>query len=287
MAQQSNSRMERGAGRVMIDRVPFSVDLALKALADVEQLILIGARTPVAFFAYPGKPSVLIPEHCKVIPLTQPGDDVALALEQLADAVGADAFRPTVVAERNATVLPTGPLTAAAVIQAIGVLSPDNAIICDESVSSGRESFKSTFGAAPHDFLQITGGAIGIGLPLATGASVACPDRKVILMQADGSGMYTPQALWTQAREQLDVVTVIFANRSYAILHNELKMMGAGEPGRNARRMLDLDQPAIDWVHMAQAAGVEAARAVDTASFIDLLRAAIARKGPFLMEAVI
>jgi acetolactate synthase-1/2/3 large subunit len=222
-----------------------------------------------------------------VIPLTQPGDDVPMALEQLADALGADASPSPVVAERTATALPTGPLTAAAVIHAIGVLSPDNAIICDESVSSGRESFKSTFGAAPHDFLQITGGAIGIGLPLATGASVACPDRKVILMQADGSGMYTPQALWTQAREQLDVVTVIFANRSYAILHNELKMMGAGEPGRNARRMLDLDQPAIDWVHMAQAAGVEAARAVDTTSFIDLLRAAIARKGPFLIEAVI
>ncbi|NGM86834.1 acetolactate synthase large subunit [Parapusillimonas sp. SGNA-6] len=287
MAQQSNSRMERGAGRVMIDRVPFSVDLALKALQDVEQLILIGARTPVAFFAYPGKPSVLIPEHCEVISLTQPGDDVPLALEQLADAVGADASFAPGVAERSAKDLPTGPLTAAAVIQAIGVLSPDHAIICDESVSSGRDSFKSTFGAAPHDFLQITGGAIGIGLPLATGAAVACPDRKVILMQADGSGMYTPQALWTQAREQLDVVTVIFANRSYAILHNELKMMGAGEPGRNARRMLDLDQPAIDWVHLAQAAGVEAARAVDTASFIDLLRAALGRKGPFLIEAVI
>jgi acetolactate synthase-1/2/3 large subunit len=287
MAQQANGRMERGAGRVMIDRVPFSVDLALKALQDVEQLILVGARTPVAFFAYPGKPSVLVPENCQVISLTQPSDDLPLALEQLADALGADASSPVITAERTATALPTGPLTAAAIIQAIGVLSPENAIICDESVSSGRDSFKSTFGAAPHDFLQITGGAIGIGMPLATGASVACPDRKVILMQADGSGMYTLQALWTQAREQLDVVTIIFANRSYAILHNELKMMGAGEPGRNARRMLDLNEPAIDWVHMAQAAGVEAARAVDTASFIDLLRAALSRKGPFLIEAVI
>src|SRR5690606_25484908 len=194
---------------------------------------------------------------------------------------------PVKTAERSATTLPVGALNAAAISQAIGVLSPENAIICDESVSSGRDSFKSTFGAAPHDFLQITGGAIGIGIPLATGAAVACPDRKVILMQADGSGMYTLQALWTQAREQLDVVTIVFANRSYAILHNELKMVGAGEPGRNARRMLDLDNPTFDWVHMAKASGVDAARATDAESFVDLLRSALGRKGPFLIEAVI
>ncbi|HUG58828.1 MAG TPA: acetolactate synthase large subunit [Candidimonas sp.] len=287
MAQQSNGRIERGAGRVTIDRVPFSVDLALKTFADTEQLILIGAKTPVAFFAYPDKPSVLVPDTCKSIALTEPGDDVVQAIDALADAIGVDSATTAQISERTATQLPTGPLNAAAIIQAIGVLSPENAIICDESVSSGRDSFKSTFGAAPHDFLQITGGAIGIGIPLATGAAVACPNRKVILMQADGSGMYTLQALWTQAREQLDVVTIIFANRSYAILHNELKMVGAGEPGRNARRMLDLDNPAFDWVLMAQASGVEAARASDAESFADLLRTAISRKGPFLIEAVI
>jgi acetolactate synthase-1/2/3 large subunit len=286
MAQQANGRIERGAGRVVIDRVPFSVDLALKALEGTEQLILIGARTPVAFFAYPNKPSVLIPEGCEVISMTRPGDDLPQALQALADAVGVTADNKPVLAERNAIELPTGTLNPASIIQAIGVLCPENAIICDESVSSGRDSFKSTFGAAPHDFLQITGGAIGIGIPLATGAAVACPDRKVILMQADGSGMYTLQALWTQAREQLDVVTIIFANRSYAILHNELKQVGAGEPGVNARKMLDLDQPAFDWVHMAKAAGVEAARASDAAGFIDLLRNAVSRKGPFLIEAV-
>jgi acetolactate synthase-1/2/3 large subunit len=287
MAQQANGRIERGAGRVVIDRVPFSVDLAVKALDGTEQLILIGARTPVAFFAYPNKPSVLVPQGCKILPLTQPADDLAQALHALAEAVGVTQAHNPVVAERSATELPTGTLSPASIIQAIGVLCPENAIICDESVSSGRESFKSTFGAAPHDFLQITGGAIGIGIPLATGAAVACPDRKVILMQADGSGMYTPQALWTQAREQLDVLTIVFANRSYAILHNELKQVGAGEPGVNARKMLDLDQPAFDWVHMAKAAGVEGARATDLSTFIDLLRSAVKRKGPFLIEAVI
>ena len=287
LAQQSNSRVERGAGRVPIDRVPFSVDLALKTFADTEQLILVGAKTPVAFFAYPGKPSVLVPPTCQSIALTRSTDDHAEALEALADAVGANQAVATVASKCDASQLPIGQLNAAAIIQAIGALCPENAIICDEAVSSGRDSFKSTFGAAPHDFLQITGGAIGIGLPLATGAAVACPDRKVILMQADGSGMYTLQALWTQAREQLDVVTIIFANRSYAILHNELKLVGAGEPGRNARRMLDLDNPAFDWVHMAKAAGVEAARATDATSFVDILRSALSRKGPFLIEAVI
>ena len=287
MAQQSNARMQRGAGRVPVDRVPFSVDLALAALAGTEQLILIGSRAPVAFFAYPNKPSLLAPEGCEVIDLTRPTDDLADALAQLADAVGVAASDKPILAEPVRSALPTGALNAASIIQTIGLLMPENTILCDESVTSGRDAFKSTFGAAPHDLLQITGGAIGIGLPLAAGAAVACPDRKVILMQADGSAMYTMQALWTHAREQLDIVTIVFANRSYAILHNELKMVGAGEPGRNARRMLDLDDPAFDWVMMARASGVEAVRATSADSFADALKAALARKGPFLIEAVI
>ena len=287
MAQQANARIERGAGRVPIERVPFAVDAALKALEGTEQLILVGSRVPVAFFAYPGKPGVLIPQDCEVITLAPASHNLPDALEQLAEAVGATSDVDVQLAERGRLDLPTGQLNASSVIQAIGALCPENAIICDESVSSGRDSFKWTWNAAPHDFLQITGGAIGIGIPLATGAAVACPDRKVILMQADGSGMYTPQALWTQAREDLDVLTIIFANRSYAILHNELKMMGAGQPGRNARRMLDLDTPPVDWVSMATAMGVEAARASDTHTFVDLMRSALSRRGPFLIEAVI
>jgi acetolactate synthase-1/2/3 large subunit len=287
MAASSNSRVERGLGRVMIDRVPFSVDLALATFADTEQLILVGAKTPVAFFAYPGKPSVLVPQACATIALTRPSDDLAEALHALAEAVGASQAVAAVATFAHSREAPSGALSAAGIIEAIAALSPENAIVCDESVSSGRNAFSSTYGMAPHDFLQITGGAIGLGLPMATGAAVACPERKVILMQADGSGMYTLQALWTQARERLDVLTIIFANRTYAILHNELKQVGAGEPGQNARRMLDLVDPAFDWVHMANAAGVEAARATDAASFADLLRTGLARKGPFLIEAVI
>ena len=183
--------------------------------------------------------------------------------------------------------LPSGVLTPLAIARALAVLSPEGAILCDESVSSGREFFPVTYEAAPHDYLQLTGGAIGLGLPMAVGAAIACPDRKVIGLQADGSAMYTVQALWTQAREALDVVTIVFANRRYNILHNELQMVGAGEPGRNARRMLDLVEPALDWVHLAMGLGVEAARANDAAQFNDLLRQAVSRRGPFLIEAVI
>lgn len=287
MAQQSNGRMERGAGRVAIERVPFNVDLALKALAGTEQLILIGARIPVAFFAYPGKPGVLIPPECDVIDMIEPGEDISQALQALADAVGVTPDITPIRVNYAPVPLPSGTFDASAIIQSIGALCPENAIICDESVTSGRDAFRHTTTTAPHDFLQITGGAIGIGIPLAAGAAVACPDRKVILMQADGSGMYTLQGLWTHAREQLDVVTIIFANRSYAILHGELKNVGAGTAGVNARQMLDLDNPAFDWVAMAKAAGVEAARAQDTATFNDLLRSALSRKGPFLIEAVI
>src|SRR5205085_8689410 len=183
--------------------------------------------------------------------------------------------------------LPGGALNPIAIATALAALMPEQAILCDESVSSGRSLFQYTRNLPPHDYLQLTGGAIGLGLPMATGAAIACPGRKVISLEADGSGMYTVQALWTQARESLDVVTIIYANRAYAILHGELRQVGAGEAGANARRMLDLDQPALDWVRLAQGMGVEAVRVETAEAFGDALRAALGRKGPFLIEAVI
>jgi len=287
LAQQSNARMERGAGRVPIERVPYNVDHALETFAGTEQVILVGAKAPVAFFLYPGKPSSMLPPACTVIELAGRDTDLAGALEALADELRVPS---SVVPERAApaqTNLPSGRLTPGAITQALSALMPEHSIVCDESVSSGRSFFPPTFGARPHDFLQLTGGAIGIGLPLAVGAAIACPDRKVIVLQADGSGMYTPQALWTQARERLDVLTIVFANRRYAILQAELKNVGAGEPGRNARRMLDLDDPSLDWVSLARGMGVEAGRADTAEGFADQLRAALAQRGPFLIEAVL
>lgn len=200
LAQQSNARVERGAGRVAIDRVQYKVDLALADLKDIRQLILVGAKAPVAFFAYPGKPSRVTPEDCEIMELSPPGGDLAHALNWLADELGVANSAQPLLQQRVRPELPRGGLTIDAIAVAIGALLPEHAIVCDESVTSGRNFFRFTHGAAPHDFLQLTGGAIGEGLPMALGAAVACPGRKVICLQADGSGMYTNQALWTYAR---------------------------------------------------------------------------------------
>jgi acetolactate synthase-1/2/3 large subunit len=287
MAQQANGRMQRGAGRVALDRVPYVIDQAVATFADTEQLILLGAKAPVGFFAYPGKPGSMLPEGCLVLDLYAEGEDPVAAIEALADAVGVTQAPPARLSQRHSPDMPAGKLTPEAIAVALARLMPADSIICDESVTSGRDFFRSTYGAEPHDFLQLTGGAIGIGLPLATGAAIACPDRKVIVLQADGSGMYTVQALWTHARERLDVVTIVFSNRRYQILLGELKNVGAGAPGENASRMLNLDDPALDWVKLAGAMGVEAARADTAGRFADLLASTCRRKGPFLIEAMI
>lgn len=291
LAQQSNARIERGAGRVAIERVLYNVDAALTDLAEIEQVILVGAKAPVAFFAYPGKPGSVLPPECQVFCYASPEDDAALALEALAEGMSLSA----VAGHESRAMLsapwlperPTGVLAPAAIMALVGRLMPEYSIVCDEAITSGHTFFKYTWGAAPHDFLQLTGGAIGEGMPLGTGAALACPERKVICLQADGSGMYTLQALWTQARERLDVVTVIFANRSYAILRGELKQVGAGEAGRNAGRMLDLVDPALDWVKLAAGMGVEATRVDSIAGFEAAFSSAMGRRGPFLIEALI
>lgn len=285
MAQQSNGRIERGAGRVQINRVPYPVDQAIEVLAGFEQIVLVGAKFPVVFFGYPNKPSTPVPAGCESFTLADPSDDLPGALEALASSVGAG--RPTLTAAPAIPDFASGKLTPETIAITLGRMLPEDAIVCDESVTSGRDFFRFTFGSAQHDWLQVTGGAIGGGMPLATGAALACPDRKVINLQADGSAMYTNQALWTMAREELDVCVIIFSNRRYAILQGELKGVGAGEPGRNAQRMLDLDNPALDWVKIAGGMGVDAARADTAEGFTELFEKATKTKGPFLIEAVI
>ncbi|HEY0296217.1 MAG TPA: acetolactate synthase large subunit [Bordetella sp.] len=285
LAQQSNRRMARGRGRLIVPRVPFAVDQAVEALGGLDMLVLVGSHPPAAFFGYPGKPRLLAPPDCDVHTLVEPGGDALHALAWLADELGLPA-RTAAVESVSAPVLPGADqmLDADAAMQTMAALLPEGAILCDESVSSGRSLFRFTDAAAPHDYLQITGGSIGCGLPLATGASVACPDRKVICFEGDGSGMYTLQALWTQARERLDVVTLILANRSYRILQGELKGVGIAEPGEQAHRMLDLVDPALDWVALARGQGVEAVAVETVAGLADAIKAALARRGPFLIE---
>jgi len=283
LAQTSNARIARGAGRTPIDRVPYPVDQAVAALAGVKHLILVGAVVPVGFFAYPNKPGRMAPPDCQIHLLARPEHDAADALARVADAIGAEKAR-----QPSATRPPParGAVTSEAVAQTLAALLPDDTIIVDESVSFGRAFFPGTHDAAPHDWLQITGGAIGCGIPLATGAAIGAPGRRVVGLQADGSAMYTLQGLWTQARERLDVTTVILANRKYAILLGEYQGVGAN-PGRTALDMLDLGNPDLDWVRLANGMGVEAARADTMETFADLFSQANTRSGPFVIELVV
>ena len=247
-AQTFNRRMERGAGRVSVERIPYPVDQALKTLEGVKHIVLVGSRIPVAFFAYPDKPSLLAPKDTQFTTLSTIEEDSVHALEWLADELGAKA-QPIEPAKYGPMEFATGSkIDSLTLAQSIGRLIPENGIVTDEGVSTGRGFFPSTRNAHPHTWLQNMGGSIGIGMPMATGAAIACPDRKVLSIQADGSAMYTIQALWTQARENLDVTTVLLNNKSYAILRHELANVGAQNVGRKALDMLDLSRPDLDFV---------------------------------------
>eukprot|EP01037_Dinobryon_pediforme_P005785 gene5785-5848_t len=283
MAQTSNARIERGEGRHAIDRIPYPVDQAIASLEGVKHVILVGAKKPVGFFAYPGKPGYMFPEDAEVHVLARMEHDLAATLEALADTLDA---APVAARPGSRGEVAKGAISSLALGQSLSALLPENAIVVDESVSFGRGLYPGTHHAAPHDWLQLTGGAIGDGLPMATGAAVACPDRRVVTLQADGSAMYTVQALWTQARERLNVTTVILANRKYAILLGELANVGAN-PGRVALDMMDLGNPDLDWVKIAEGMGVPAAKAETMEQFNDLFASANRSEGPFLIELVI
>jgi len=279
------ARQERGAGIPSVERLAYLAEFAQMQLGDAAHLIAVDTPAPVSFFAYPGKASSLTPEGATVIQVGGTANDPVAMLEAVADALGAPTTVEVAAASRPA--LPTGELTSQTVAEAIGALLPEGAIVADEANTSGLFIPGATAGAPRHDWLCLTGGSIGIGLPFATGAAVACPDRKVLCLQADGSAMYTLQALWTQVREGLDVTTVIFANRSYAVLNMELNRVGAEAGGPKAKEMLDLTQPELDFVALATGMGVSATRATTAEEFNEQLAAALATPGPSVIEAVI
>jgi acetolactate synthase I/II/III large subunit len=285
------ARHERGAGTPAVSRLAYLPEAAVGQLAGTRHLILAGARSPVSFFAYPGTPGSLVPADCRVHVLAEPGDNVAGALASLADLVAATA-QPRLQSPRRPALpgrpgLPGGELTAQAAAAIIGALLPEDAIVCDEAATSSVFLPAATAGAPPHDWLALTGGAIGQGLPLAAGAAIACPRRPVIALEADGSAMYTISALWTHAREQLDITTVIFSNRSYAILAMELDRVGAVATGEAARSLLSLSRPPLDFTALAAGMGVPASRADTAEEFAAHLRQALAEPGPHLIEAII
>jgi acetolactate synthase-1/2/3 large subunit len=285
VAETFPARMVRGAGLPDVAKLPYPPEVAIKALAGTRHLVLAGAVSPVHFFGYPGLPGTPVPEDCAVHVLSRPGEDGVAALEQLAGQVAAGAEPELLEASRPE--LPTGRLAPRAVSAVVGALLPERAIVVDEAITSGVGIAELTSGAPRHDWLSLTGGAIGDGLPMAVGAAVACPDRPVVVLQADGSAMYTVQALWTMAREQLDVTVVLYDNASYAILQGELARVGAAGGGERAGQLLDLGGPALDFVALATGMGVPATRAETAEELAGQLRTALAEPGPHLVQAVL
>ena len=278
-----SSRIERGAGRVTLERIPYAVGLAVEYLKEFKHIVTVETTEPIAFFSYPDKPSLLKSPGTSVHSLVEMGEDGAAGLQMLVEALGAT-NTAALLQPRSDAPPPSGALTPATIAQALAAALPENCILVDESLTTGRETMGLTVGAAPHDLINNMGGSIGYGTPVATGAALACPERRVFCMVGDGSAMYTIQSLWTQAREGLNITTIIFANNSYAILKAEYANMGAGAPGARALAMIDIDRPRIDWLAMAKSMGVPAV-AVDTAeAFHKAMADSVNEAGPCLIE---
>jgi len=280
------ARLQRGVGRVPVERLPYFAEMAVDHMQGLENMVFVGSGPPVSFFAYPGKPSWLSPEGAQLCELADARTDAVDALRRLADALGAP-DSPLTVQEAVTHSYDEGKLTRQSAGAITAELLPENAIVSDEAGTSGGPFWSCCASAPQHDWMVITGGSIGQGLPLATGAAVACPDRKVIALQADGSGMFTVQALWTMAREKLDVTTIIMKNESYGILNIELGRVGIDNPGPKALALLDLTNPSLDWVSISEGMGVPAVRAETSGEFHDALADALADPGPRLIEAVL
>ena len=277
------SRLQRGVGIPRVDRVQYVLEQGIEQFKDIRQLILVGARAPIAYFAYPGKISAFTSPDCEIHTLASPGEDYVGALAALAAALSVrETALPVEGVDRPP--LPSGQITLPGLAAAVGALLPENAIVVDESMTSGRGLMAATKGAPPHDWLGNTGGSIGIALPLAVGAAIACPDRRVLCLTADGSGMYTAQALWTMAREGLNITTVVFANHDYAVLKREFSYLGVGEPGPRAADMFEIGRPDLDWTLLAKGMGVPGTRVTSLEAFGKLLRAGLSGEGPTLIE---
>jgi acetolactate synthase I/II/III large subunit len=285
-AEMLPARLERGAGLPAVERLAYWPELSSAQLDGLEHLILADAKAPVSFFAYPGKNSSLVSDGCEVHELSPPTSDVLRSLEELVEALGAADAKP-LLQQRSMPPRPEGRLTAEKVCQAIGAILPEGAIVSDEAITSGWTLPANTAGAPRHDLLTLTGGAIGQGLPVAVGAAIACPDRPVIALEADGSALYTIQSLWTMAREQLDVTVVIFNNRAYKILDAELARLDGQSAGRKAKAQLDLGDPDLDFVKLGTGLGVPSRRVHTAEQLTGALDQAIADPGPQLIEVVI
>ena len=276
-------RLERGAGLPAVERVAYVLEQGIEQFKDIRQLILVGAAAPRAYFAYPNRDTAFTAPNCAIHKLAEANEDSVGALIALAESLSLHE-QSAIVEREGRPQLPGGEITLLGLAAVVGALLPENAIVVDESMTSGRGLMAATKGASPHDWLGNTGGSIGIAMPMAVGAAVGCPDRRVLCLTADGSGMYTLQALWTMAREGLNVTTVVFANRSYAVLKREFSYLGVGEPGPRALEMFEIGRPDLDWVSMGKGMGVPSTRVASLQEFAEALRRGFEAEGPTLIE---
>ena len=281
-ANRYAARMASGRGRFQPQRIAYFPEPAERQLAGLTTLFLVEAQAPVSFFGYPSRRSTLHPEDCAVQLLADESEDGVAALAALAQGAA-----PALAQDSRPTLPPDIPLTPDSIGAVVAALLPEGAMISDEMISAGEAVWRHLLNAAPHDHMPVTGGSIGQGLPVALGAAIACPDRKSVALQADGSAMYTFQSLWTIARENLDVTTVIFANRRYRILDIEMQRTGAHGFGKNANDMIDIGRPDLDWVKLSEGMGVEASRATTTTELAGQFGAAMRNRGPRLIEVVL
>lgn len=277
------ARMERGAGAPSVERIPYVREQATELLSEFRQLILVGASAPVAYFAHPGKNDVLTSPKCEIHALASPGEDYVGALDALAEALSLRGNQ-SLAQKTERPPMPSGAITLAGLATTVAALLAESAIVVDESMTSGRGMMAATKGSPPHDWLANTAGSIGIAMPLAVGAAVACPARRVLCLTADGSGMYTSQALWTIAREGLNVTTVVFANRDYAVLKREFANLGIGNPRTRASNLFEIGRPDLDWVSLAKGMGVPGTRVTSLDAFAKALRNGFQSEGPTLIE---
>ncbi|HUO35785.1 MAG TPA: acetolactate synthase large subunit [Candidatus Acidoferrum sp.] len=286
LAPYNFARIERGVGTPPVTRIPYVPGQAAELLKDFRRLILVGADAPVAYFAHPARNAVLSPAGCDIHALAVPGEDYIGTLEALASEFPLRG-KEVVTEKSERLAMPSGAITLPGLADAVAALLPEGTIVADESMTSGRAMLSVAKGAAPHDWLACTGGAIGIALPQAVGAAIACPDRKVLCLTADGSGMYTLQALWTMARERLNITTVVFANREYSVLKREFASFGLGAPGARALDMFEIGRPDLDWTLLAEGMGVAARKATTLDDFGKALEAGFDAQGPTLVEVVL
>ena len=277
------SRIRRGSGLPIVEQVPYFAEMAEEFLKNTSNMVFIGTNAPVSFFAYPGKKSYLAPDEANIIDLCSPNQDGLSALKALSDEAGSSQINSELIQSGVIDIPTSGKLDQSTLGPLLASLMPEDAIVSDESATSGMLVTPHTWKAKPHDWLALTGGSIGQGLPLAVGAAIAKPDRPIITLHGDGGALYTIQALWTQARESLNITNIIFANNSYEILKIELDRVGAVQTGDRAESMLSLDNPKIDWIQLSKSLGVPSFMPSTVKEFIKVFSQSINEAGPSLI----